>query len=1287
MSHPDDYPTVEPEAFPPGKASRIRVPTGFVSTLANRARNSMPRRPGSPRALRALIPPAGSRRLLVPGLPRRRPPIQATRQRRPPIQAARWRGLLVPAALAVAMSLNVVLISAIPASSAVSAQPASGGHTRLHALARLVLSPAKTSEPTGTRVTYTAEGYDSAGHDLGDVTASTEFSITPDGSCTGPRCAAKDSGWHTVTGTIQHQNRTVRDTAALLAVPPPAKTSPGTVQPSPNTAGPRPGQQQPGDTGGGPGGGGIPQSHPAPATGRNAGRSAQGAHLVLSPGRTFIPSGGSVTYTAVAFDAAGHNLGDVTASTTFAIGFSGEKNSFLTRPDGSCTAAICTATKLGRHTVTGTFRLADRTITGDAAVQVVPRRHPLRPPPQLASLRLVPGSSVIESGGTRQYEADGYDRAGNFLGDFTDFTTFSISPDGSCTTNACTATKVGTHTVTGTIKVRNRQVTGFATLLVVPRLVGLKLTPPVAVVPVRGTATFIALGLITKHGPAVDLTDFASFTVTPPAVCTANMCMSKVQGRYTVTGSVDLGDRTVSGAALLVVVGPGDFEVNPKAKTITAGDSVTYRATVTSESGDVLNLTPFTRFTITKPGSCAKATCTSTKAGIYHVTGTVKIGSKVLSQTVELTVVPGPPVRLSLSPGRATIVADHDQRYSASAVDAFGNPLPDITDRTTFSIGPDGSCATNVCTATIRGRHSVTGTVQAKGGPVTGNAILNVVPGPLTTLIVWPVTATVKAGHGQLYHSKGSDAFGNSLGILTTRTNFSIKPDGSCTGNSCTADIPGPHTVTGIATARGGRAAASVTLNVVGGPRHPLTILELSPGSAVIHSGNSVSYTATATDAKHTRQQTVTHRTHFVIEKGSCSGHTCRPATLGWHVVKATVTVGTRVLRAKAHVLVVATSHIELRLNPRFARTHSHGHVTYTVGGVDGAHHVVIDLTTASKLSITPDGSCTGAVCTATRRGRHTVTATVIIQNHPVTATAILWISSGQIGPPGQATLVLDPRLATVDAGAPITFIAVEVAADGSLHNQTARTRFTITPDGSCSGATCTPAKAGKHIVTGTLTLTGPLTMTGPLARSKHRLIATATVQAKATLANCVLSEGDVQHPTVTPSRAAPGTTVNITATVNRKFAHCPVSTLLGDVQFPGNTSVGPDGGISEQRTLPSNIPPGTTSLKLAREDGGVVATIRLVVLAKPVSPAGNRWLWPAAAAALLLLLALAGAALSSQRARRQRRWVHQHVRATPHSSAGQVKADRDTDTAPTFAIRLRAHRGEGETNVQKEAD
>ena len=158
--------------------------------------------------------------------------------------------------------------------------------------------------------------------------------------------------------------------------------------------------------------------------------------LVLTPNSTTITTGQSQGYQATVYETNGQQADaisfDVTSSTTFTIA-----------PDGSCTAdtKTCTATIAGPHTVTGTitYQAGDTTgtATGTASLDVQPG------PP--ASLTLAPNPGRITAGHSQAYQAVGKDAYGNPF-DATSSTTFTIAPDGSCTTadpKTCTATIAG----------------------------------------------------------------------------------------------------------------------------------------------------------------------------------------------------------------------------------------------------------------------------------------------------------------------------------------------------------------------------------------------------------------------------------------------------------------------------------------------------------------------------------------------------------------------------------------------------------------------------------------------------------------------------------------------------------------------------------------------------------------------------------------------------------------------------------------------------------------------------
>jgi hypothetical protein len=922
---------------------------------------------------------------------------------------------LVRLALAVAMGLTAVLTGAPSVPAATVAGPATGaGRGELSAaLARVVLSPGRASARVGASVTYAAEGYNRAGHDLGDVTATARFTISPDGSCAGDRCAAAKAGQHTVTGTVRLRNRVIRGTAVLLV----RDSKPAAAQPaSPGDASQRP---SPGSAGHGSGQGATPGDGNGPRRGGTSGRSSgrqagliAGAHLVLTPRRAFIPSGGHLTYAAEAVDAAGNPLGDVTDRTSFAVSFTAAERNVPIRPEGSCTGPVCTATKLGRHTVTGTADLGGRTLTGTAALQVVPRHRrgvgpPNRPPPQLASLELLPQSSAILSGDRQHYKAAGYDKAHHFLGFLTEFTTFTISPDGSCAGNACTAT-VGLepvmHTVTGTIVLKNRTVIGTASLLVLPKI-KLRIHPKFKVITFPGSVSYRVDGVF-DSGQQADLTDFATFRISPPGFCAANICSGPV-GRYKVTAIVHLGDHTLTATAILVVVSRVHLVLIPHRATVFVGTRVPYRAELFDSSGRfVADVTEGTSFTISPgpPGFCPHHhhICFATRAGRYKITGKAIAGGRALFGFATLIVLNGPSgiVKLRLLPKKKTVRTGEHVRYRAEGLDARGS-VTSLTREAAFTILPDppGSCPGHhhICFATRPGGYQVKATVTINGETLRATARLRVIggrpppPGHLR-LVLSPKRAVIGSGGSVTYSAEVQNASGNVLADLTAGSTFTITRGDSCSGSTCTATRLGVHAVTARGFFRGHRLTGSAKLLVVGG-----TVIDvgLAPASAVIKSGDSRTYTVTGTEANGNGTVPLTGFASLRIRPdGSCTGAKCTATKTGPHTVIATVNLGTGLLRRKAKLLVVTDNIIDVTLQPPSAKIGPAGKQPYITTGTEANGHGTVPLTGYTRFAISPDGSCTRATCTASKVGRHVVTATVTLAASRITRTATLLVAA-----------------------------------------------------------------------------------------------------------------------------------------------------------------------------------------------------------------------------------------------------------------------------------------------------
>jgi outer membrane protein assembly factor BamB len=149
-------------------------------------------------------------------------------------------------------------------------------HAFYIALDHIVVSPSGAAVAAGAGQAYTAEAYDVYDNDLGDVTASTTFTIDAGTACPSDTCSSIVVGAHTVTGT----DGAITATATL-------NVTAGALD-----------------------------------------------HLVLSPLTATVNAVGTQIYTAEGYDVHGNDLGDVTGSTTFTI------DSGTACPADTCTGAV-----------------------------------------------------------------------------------------------------------------------------------------------------------------------------------------------------------------------------------------------------------------------------------------------------------------------------------------------------------------------------------------------------------------------------------------------------------------------------------------------------------------------------------------------------------------------------------------------------------------------------------------------------------------------------------------------------------------------------------------------------------------------------------------------------------------------------------------------------------------------------------------------------------------------------------------------------------------------------------
>jgi hypothetical protein len=436
-------------------------------------------------------------------------------------------------------------------------------------------------------------------------------------------------------------------------------------------------------------------------------------------------------------------------------------------------------------------------------------------------------------------------------------------------------------------------------------------------------------------------------------------------------------------------------------------------------------------------------------AGMYTGALTIDDGAANSPQTIALTgeETTGVATSLKLTPASVTVTAGQSQGFAAEGYDAAGAYQGNITPQAGFNAGAAGSCTANVCTLTKAGTQTVGATYQSG----SGSATVTVKPAPLDHLVLSPAGAAVTAGGSQSYTAEGFDQYGNDLGDTTASASFSISPNGSCTGATCTATVAGLHTVYAYVNGHSG----NTTLTVNPGPFDHITI---SPSSASMPAGGSQAYSAEAYDQYGNDLGAVTSASSFSISPdGSCGGATCTATTTGIHTVTASYNGKT----ATAQLSVFGGPIDHVAVTPASATIAAGSSQAYNVEAYDQYGNDLGSVTSGSTVSIAPDGTCTGASCTTTVAGAHTVTGTYAGKS----ATASLTVT-----PAAPSHVVLSPASATIAAGGSQAYTAVASDQYGNSYGDvTANTSFYL--DGNtgkpCSGSNCSTTTAGAHTVDG----------------------------------------------------------------------------------------------------------------------------------------------------------------------------------------------------------------------------
>jgi hypothetical protein len=117
---------------------------------------------------------------------------------------------------------------------------------------------------------------------------------------------------------------------------------------------------------------------------------------------------------------------------------------------------------------------------------------------------------------------------------------------------------------------------------------------------------------------------------------------------------------------------------------------------------------------------------------------------------------------------------------------------------TVTGLGTKVTNSSGVATAELVGARAGPITLKIQAGSVSATVSFTVVAGAFDHVILSPGSAAIAKGGTQVFTTIAYDAAGNEIGNVSSGAVLTITRGGTCTGSSCTATKPGPHTITSV---------------------------------------------------------------------------------------------------------------------------------------------------------------------------------------------------------------------------------------------------------------------------------------------------------------------------------------------------------------------------------------------------------------------------------------------------------------------------------------------------------
>ncbi|MCP3104946.1 right-handed parallel beta-helix repeat-containing protein [Myxococcus sp. K15C18031901] len=415
------------------------------------------------------------------------------------------------------------------------------------------------------------------------------------------------------------------------------------------------------------------------------------------------------------------------------------------------TGLFTAGTVAGPYPGTIKASLGGVSVTADLTVTPGPLHH----------VQVVSGSNEVNTRGTLQFTAFGYDEWGNRRDAVP---TWTVTPASLGTIDSNGLFKAGTvaGSYPGAVTATMYDVRGSADVTVLPGpLSRVVLTPPFATLEPLGTQQFGVMGFDADGNPRTIAPKWSvetegAGTITSTGLYTA----PAVAGTYDNCVSVNVDHITLTTTVFVKPAAISRVEISPLVPSVVVKGTVPFKARAFDAYDNEVSDFSAT-WKVVKGGGSVDASgvfTAGTTAGTYA--DTVEVTVAGVTKTTGVTVTPGAVSRISISPQGPTMVAGSTVAFSAKAFDAYDNEISSLP--TTWKVVNGGGSIDDAGVFTagiVVGAFSQT--VQVTMGALSERTSVSVVAGGASRVVLSPQNPTLPAGGTVTFSVQAFDLYGN----------------------------------------------------------------------------------------------------------------------------------------------------------------------------------------------------------------------------------------------------------------------------------------------------------------------------------------------------------------------------------------------------------------------------------------------------------------------------------------------------------------------------------------------